>query len=118
MTYDQCAAYLRSNAILIDNTNSLKAPTRLMHVEESSPELTPASEKSLDQVLNIFHTMANAGGIRLAYNTINNNSFRERLSIPDKIWKELEPSLKDKVNAIRTKLRKQRKERNDNQPKD
>jgi hypothetical protein len=36
----------------------------------------------------------------------NNKPFRESLSIPDRIWNELEPSIKDKIMAIRANIRK------------
>ena len=89
MTYDQCAAYLRRNAILIDKANMERKPSRLMYVEDSNQ----APEKSVDDVMTLFQTMAEEGGLLSTYRMFNTRTFRDSMSIPDKIWKEMDPIL-------------------------
>src|SRR5687768_5098195 len=123
-TFEMCASYLRKNAMYIDNVNSTVRPQRLMHVhgevpliiqqpsttihemEISTQEDPKQTEKTVDEVAYLFHTMARQGGIGPTYKMFNNKPFRESLSIPDRIWNELEPLMKEKIVAIRAALRK------------
>src|SRR6476620_12509230 len=41
----------------------------------------------------------------------NTKTVRESLSIPEAIWSELEPMIKDKITEIRAKVREKRKEK-------
>src|SRR5688572_6013634 len=101
MTFDHCATYLRKNSILIDNANILKTPTRLMHVIDSGTE---QEEKTQEQVIYIFNTMARIDGAVKTYAAFQMRSFRENLSIPEKIRAELEPSFKEEIAKIRSRL--------------
>ena len=38
MSFDQCSAYLRENALYIDKVNLDKTPSRLLHVQEQEPD--------------------------------------------------------------------------------
>ena len=100
MKYAACAAYLRKNAILIDHANQFKAPSRLMHVEQNTHDTPEDQPKTLDQVSPLFHAMAIEDGLETAYNVFNTRTFRDQLSIPTAIWKELEPEIKEKINEI------------------
>ena len=53
MTYKDTARYLRSNSILIDNQNSIKPPTRLMKVQNTSP-MDEKPLKNAEQVVKLF----------------------------------------------------------------
>src|SRR5687767_5064077 len=92
MTFDHCASYLRKNSIIIDSANAVKLPLRLMHVTDSE---ALQKEKTQEQVIHIFHTMSKVDGLVITYAAFQMRSFRENLSIPDKIWAELEPSSKE-----------------------
>jgi hypothetical protein len=110
MTYDQCAAYLRENALYIDKVNQTKAPSRLMFVQDMDPEPEPVG-KSAEDVLTLFHTMAESSSIHHVYKMFNTKTVRESLSIPEAIWSELEPMIKVKITEIRAKVRDKRKEK-------
>src|SRR5687767_2326953 len=62
MTFEQCASYLKRNSILIDYANSIKTSVRVM-LKESSPLSTDLEEKTFDEVIHIFHTMAKIDGV-------------------------------------------------------
>src|SRR5687768_4180532 len=109
MTYDQCTAYLRENALYIDKVNQTKAPSRLMFVQDMDPEPEPVG-KSAEDVLTLFHTMAESSSIHHVYKMFNTKTVRESLSIPEVIWSELQPMIKDKITEIRAKVRKKRKD--------
>ena len=63
MTYDQCAAYLRENALYIDRLNQAKTPSRLMLVQDKDAE-PESEEKSPEDVLRLFHTMAESSSVQ------------------------------------------------------
>src|SRR5687767_9093679 len=98
MTFNQCATYLRKNAILIDHVSRAKPSSRLMHVSEDFPMET--DEKTFEDAIKIFHVMATEGGLLATYNAFQMLSFRDNLSIPNKIWAKMKPSFKEKVNKI------------------
>lgn len=105
LTYEQCAAYLRKNAILISHFNKSIPPTRLMHTDTDNEIQDPGNPTSCrydtaEKVTRLFHTMALSGGVSPTYNIFATKSFRENLSIPYKIWAELDPIFKDKINEI------------------
>ncbi|HYX14539.1 MAG TPA: hypothetical protein VE944_09245, partial [Nostoc sp.] len=54
--------------------------------------------------------MAQQGGIVPTFRMFKHKPFRESMSIPDRIWNELEPMIKDKIIAIRANLRKKNEE--------
>ena len=100
MSFNASAAYLRQNAILIDYASTSKPPTRLMHVDH-------AEEKgmTLETAAKMFHTMAEQDGLEFTYKVFNTRLLRENLSIPPSIWNELEPSIREKINEIRNKVK-------------
>ena len=106
MTYEQCAHYLRSNSLLIDNQNAIKPPSRLMHIENSSKN--QECSKTIEQVNHLFHTMAKEHGLKTTYNMFKTRAFRDSLTIPSEIWTELEPSIREKVNEARHRAREKR----------
>src|SRR5687767_2135247 len=72
-----------------------------MHVTDSGTEQV---EKTQEQVIYIFNTMAKIDGAVKTYAAFQMRSFRENLSIPDKIWAELQPSFKEEIAKIRSRL--------------
>jgi hypothetical protein len=74
MTYEQCVAYLRKNAIYIDHANAAKTPSRLMHVQDS-PQLPESSDKSVDEVTQLFLSMAKEDGLDSTYRMFNTKTF-------------------------------------------
>ena len=113
MSYDQCAAYLRENALYIDRVNQAKTPSRLLHVQEEPEPVI--EEKSVEEVTRLFSTMAQASNMHQTYKMFNTKSFRESLSIPDAIWNELEPLVKDKIQEARIRIREKKKAKLDKQ---
>ena len=104
MTYEECARYLRTNSILIDNQNAVKAPTKLMHtVKETIP--VPDEGKTAEQVVKLFHTIALENGVSATYRMFNTRSFRDSMTIPTAIWFELEPQIREKVNEARERAK-------------
>lgn len=82
-----------------------------MHVmKDKLYDTSPSAEKTVEEVLYLFHTMAQRGGIGPIYKMFNSKPFRESLSIPNRIWNELEPMIKDKIIATRANLRKKNEE--------
>ena len=110
MSCSASAAYLRKNAILIDYASQNKAPTCLMHVDNGESRGVDMDAKqeemTLDRAARIFTTMAEEEGLEFTYKVFNTRALRENLSIPSSIWNELEPSIREKINEIRNKLKK------------
>ena len=61
-----------------------------------------------EEVHQLFHTMAQESNLQSTFNCFNTQSFRQNLSIPDAIWREMEPELREKIMEIRKKLRDQK----------
>lgn len=84
-----------------------------MHVEDLIPLQAPITHdfipdrvmKNLDEASICFQQQARESGLENAYQLFNVRQNRESLSIPTAIWKELEPVIKEQINAIRTKIR-------------
>ena len=81
-----------------------------MFVQDVVPEPEPVG-KSAEDVLTLFHTMAESSSIHHVYKMFNTKTVRESLSIPEAIWSELEPMIKDKITEIRAKIREKRKDK-------
>lgn len=114
MTYDQCATYLRKNSIWIDNANMTRSSTKLMHRNDSNHDSAQQPEKSVNEILSLFQTMANEGSLHAAYRMFNTRTFRETMSISDTCWKAREPIMKSKVKEIRKKLSTQKNRKREN----
>lgn len=97
MSYDSCAAYLRSNSMIVDAHSRKQAPSRLMMAETYEEE--PPGH-TLESVSKLFHTMASEGGLDHTYCIFNTRAFREPMGIPSSIWAELEPAIKERINEI------------------
>ena len=107
MTYEECAAYLRRNSVWIDQANEANKSTRIMHARETPVQETPHT-KNYDEVCVMFTTMEQEEGLFNAYRAFNTRVIRQNLNIPDQIWNELEPQIKQRITEIRSKLRKQK----------
>jgi hypothetical protein len=105
MSFDKCAAYLRSNSMLIDTHNDIIPPSRLMMKKEIISEPTKPEQKSLEQVSKIFHATAEEHGLENTYRMFNTRMFRESLSIPTSIWMELSPAIQEEINIIRQRVK-------------
>src|SRR5687767_3440674 len=64
MTFDQCASYIRQNSILIDSAKAIRTSIRLVHVTDSEMQ---SEEKTYDQVLQSFLTMAKVDDVTKTY---------------------------------------------------
>ena len=106
MTYEQCTKYLRSNSILIDSHNAIKAPSKLMHVEKQKEKYNKYT--TVEHVSKIFHTMALEHGYKNTYNMFNTQTFRESLNILAALWTELEPEIREKIVEARIRAKAKR----------
>ena len=61
-------------------------------------------EMSLDGAMDVFANMAKETSISQAYQTFTSRVARQQMSIPDPIWRELEPAIQEKIKAIRAKV--------------
>ena len=84
-----------------------------MAVKETEHEEEDHS-MTLNKAITLFNTLCEETSPIHAFRTFSSPTMRENLSIPDPIWKELEPIVKDQITAIRRKIR----ERRDSQQKD
>ena len=110
MSYNACAAYLRKNAILIDHTTRMKPPKRLMHVSDhydqyDSDKVDKSTTMSMEDVTKLFHSMIQESGVKNTYQMFKSKTFCKNLNIPQSIWNELEPSIKDQIMEIKKRLR-------------
>ena len=103
---------------MIDHTTKVKPPRKLLHVSDhfsqyESEEEDNSPSKSIEEVTKLFHTMCQESGLRHTYQLFQSKRFQENLSIPQSIWDELEPAIKERVLEIKKKL----KEKANNIPK-
>src|SRR5687768_14459010 len=114
MSFDTCATYIKEYAALVEKTNMAKPPRTLMHGADNFDfKHEPEPTKSLEGVCQLFHTMSKASGLRSAYNVLQSKDFRESLYIPQAIWNELEPSIRQEVMKAKNKA-KEKKANNTN----
>ena len=71
------------------------------HVEE--PGWLTKEETTL-----LFANAARETNVFAAYQSFNNRSIRHSMRIPDDIWYAMEPDLKERVNALRAKVKAER----------
>ncbi len=64
--------------------------------------------KNAEQVVKLFHTMADEHGYMNTYNMFNTRAFRDSLMIPSAIWAELEPEIREKINEARKRAKEKR----------
>ena len=67
------------------------------------------SQRTLEESTELFEEVARDGNIFQAYQAFNSNPIQQSLRIPDAVWKEMEPSLHEKMNEIKAKIRSQQK---------
>ena len=70
MSYDQSAAYLRSNSMVVDAQTKKQTPTKLMHTVKPSED-EEANGHTLETVAKLFHTMALESNIEHTYHMFN-----------------------------------------------
>jgi hypothetical protein len=112
LSYDMSAEYLAQNAIIIDQDIAAHAPKRIMTVTEDAKE---SGWLKSEETVALFMQAAKETNIFVACRSFNNGTMRQSMRTPDDIWHALEPDIKDKINALRTKIRAEREAQN---PKD
>ena len=122
LSFDAVVQYLRENSRTIEgHATPKKRIMNTMGMEEGSvnsksttSSKSTVSSKSAQETLELFESVARESNILQAYQSFNSKSMRQSLSIPDEIWKELEPTTskrkskkferKSKNHKIRGKL--------------
>ena len=104
MTFEEAAAYLRSNAILIDHLAKSKLqqpkPSSMLKVETSDED----NGLNLKEAVALVKQMAAETSYHQVYNVLNSPIVRQSLRIPFPIWKKLEPKIQEKIEAIRKEV--------------
>ena len=80
-----------------------------MTVQEQPSTQFKESEKydTVEKFSQLFLTTATVEGVLPTYRAFSMKSYRETFSIPDKIWAELEPIFKEKINEISAKIKRE-----------
>ena len=86
------------------------------HVTEVSQETN--LNLNLEETTALIHKLSSETSVYNTYQSLQSKTFRESLRIPDSIWNMLEPSLRKKIDEIRSTIRKQRadKAKKESQP--
>ena len=104
MTFEEAAAYLRKNAILIDHLGKSKPqqpkPSSMLKVETSSEE----DSLNLKDAVVLVKQMATETSYHQVYNALSMPMLRQSLHIPFPIWKKLEPKIQEKIEEIRKQV--------------
>ena len=103
-SYDKTTSYLARNAIIHDQ-DTANAPKRVMTVKNSTEE---SDWLTIDATTLLFTEATRESSLFTAYQSFNNRPIRQSMRIQDDIWHALEPSIKEKVNAIHAKVRADR----------
>jgi len=115
MTFEDTAAYLRSNSILIDylgeNNNSGRNSTMLKvesHPQDSSSTINRVAtkEKDLDykSVMHLVKDMIHETSHHHVLNALSSQTLRQSLRIPDQLWRKMEPKLRKQVEDIKNQI--------------
>jgi hypothetical protein len=108
LSHDMSANCLAKHAIILDQENT-QAPKRLMTVTDAIAESVPSSSMlTMNETTLLFANSARESSLCAAYQAFNNRDFLQNLQIPDDIWHALEPSIKEKINALRAKIKAER----------
>jgi hypothetical protein len=104
MSYDMSADFLARSAILLDQERA-QTPRRVMNVTGNveEPKWLTIEESSL-----LLANAVSESNAYVAYQAFNNRPMRQSMRIPDDIWHAMEPDLKERVNALRAKVRAER----------
>ncbi len=99
-SYADAILYIRKNSTYLDSHTR-----RRTMLASHNPQEDPVNcSLNLVEARNIFNSIAQESTILVAYNTFDRKPFRDRLRIPDDIWKALQDETKDEINAIRRKI--------------
>ena len=105
MTYFDAAEYLAKNAVIYDHDVSTYKPKRMMTVIE---EGNVHAYLTATEVTALFEETARESNIFLAHQSFQNRTIRQSLRIPDDVWHALEPTIKETINGIRTRIKEER----------
>ena len=62
----------------------------------------------MEQVCNMVEKLTTEMPFSRVYATLNSSAMRSSLHIPNEIWQELEPHMKEKLLEIKTRLKKKK----------
>ena len=92
--FESTANYLRENGTSLDRTlkNTDSTTSKMLKTEKTL---------DLDECLKIVQKLSQESSLIKAYNTLKSPMVRESLKIPDEIWFQLEPKIKERILEIR-----------------
>ena len=95
MTFSASVAYIRMNAIVIADTEDVSQSRRTMNTlreEQPSPNMVYLT---WNETTDLFREATKETNIFQAYQAFNSRPIRQSLQIPDAIWHQLEPIMKE-----------------------
>jgi len=102
--FEETCNYIRTNSMTLDKViSTMPRPSTMLNttldsLEEPSPE---------DTIKKIQLMMQEASPLQV-YQALRSPTMRESLNIPNALWKELEPKLKERIMEIRDEIRKKK----------
>ena len=113
--FHETANYLRENGTCLDRTfkKANNQSSKMLNTLREEPEEVEREETtthSMDSCLKVVQNLIQETTLMRAYNALKMAPVRKSLSIPDEIWAQLEPPLRERINAIRAEVRKKKRE--------
>ena len=105
--FNDTADYLRENGTSMDRALK-KITTRSSKMLNTTKE--PSDDLSMEQVCNMVEQMTMEMPFSRVYSTLNSPIMRSSLHIPNDIWQELEPQMKEKMLEIKKRIKKKKQE--------
>ncbi len=108
--FKETCNYLCNNSMVMDKVNSsIPSTYAMLNTTIGKPE-----EPDLEDMMNRVHLMIQEKSPVQVYQALRSPTMRESFNIPTLLWKELEPTLKERIIEIRDAIRK----RKENIPKE
>ena len=116
MSYEETAAYLRSNSIMSDyvaKQSNRPLPATMLTATKESETLNFVPDNkvylTLNETIKLLNTMAQESSTVKAYQVLSSSqSLRDGLSIHPDIWKQLDQHMRTKLLDIKKQLRDER----------
>ena len=104
--FEETCNYIRSNSMVMDKmiaTTPRPASMTMLNTTLDSPP-----EPSHEDIINKIQMMMQETSPVQVYQALRSPTMRDSLSIPTALWKELEPSLRERIMEIRESIRKKK----------
>ena len=106
--FQKTADYLREKGMSLDRTlkQSTGRTSKMLH---STLELVQPGP-DYDECERVLQTLVQETSLTRAYNALQSAVVRKSLNIPNEIWRELEPKMKEKITQIKNEIRQKRQQ--------